>query len=317
DRAERGLMAVPRLDSYRGMYFVSFDPDVEDLVSYLGEARSYIDLTMDSAETLGGWVMVAGSAKFTLRANWKLLIENSIDGYHLPTVHQTYIDYMDSRLTAVGSDRLSMQVRMGSPSDGISFARGHGGFLHFSPGRTVANSSPLWSEEARQEVAGIRQRLIELYGEGRGAEMADRSRHLLIFPNLLFQDSHTGMRFRQVWPVAPDLLEVTQTDLVPRDESAELRAYRLEWSRAFLGPGGLATPDDVEALESCQIGFNARELEWSDISRGMHRRPHSSDEIQMRGFWREWQYRLGGRASGSEVGDRAEAVPSPVGRGLG
>jgi p-cumate 2,3-dioxygenase subunit alpha len=304
DKSELALSPVPRLDSYRGLYFVSFQPDLEDLASYLGDVREYIDLTMDSAELLGGWEMVAGSARFSERANWKLIIENSLDGYHLPTVHQTYIEYMDKRLEAVGSSRLLTQQRIAHGSDGLSFARGHGGFLHFAAGRTIANSSPLWSAEAQAEVARIRGRLIDRYGMERGSEMADRSRHLLIFPNLLFQDSHTGMRLRQVWPVAPDMLEVIQTDLVPRDETPELRAFRLEWSRAFLGPGGLATPDDVEALESCQTGFGAREQEWSDISRGMHRQPQANDEVQMRGFWREWQYRLGGRPAGSEVGDR-------------
>ena len=309
DRVERGLLKVPRLESYRGMYFVSFKPDIEDLVSYLGDIRYYIDLTMDAVDVLGGWQMVSGSAKYSIRANWKLLVENSLDGYHLPTVHQTYIEYMDTRLEAVGSSRLLTQQRIAHSSDGVSVAKGHGGFLHFATGRTIANSSPLWSEDARQAVGRIREQLLERYGAERGTEMADRSRHLIVFPNLLFQDSHTGMRFRQIWPVGPDMVEVHQTDLVPRDESAELRAFRLEWSRAFLGPGGLATPDDVEALESCQAGFAGRELEWSDISRGMHREPQAVDEVQIRGFWREWQHQLGGRASGSELGDRCS---SPV-----
>jgi p-cumate 2,3-dioxygenase subunit alpha len=312
DRVERGLTQAPRLESYRGMYFVSFRPDIEDLVSWLGDIRWYIDLTMDAVDVLGGWEVVPGTAKYTIRANWKLLVENSLDGYHLPTVHQTYIEYMDARLEAVGSSRLLQQQRIAHGSDGISVAHGHGGFLHFATGRTIANSSPLWSEDGRRAVARIREELIARYGAERGTEMADRSRHLIVFPNLLFQDSHTGMRFRQVWPVAPDMVEVRQTDLAPRDESAELRAFRLEWSRAFLGPGGLATPDDVEALESCQAGFAGRELEWSDVSRGMQRQPQAVDEVQIRGFWREWQHQLGGRDFGSEVGDRCSS-PAAMG----
>ena len=62
-----------------------------------------------------------------------------------------------------------------------------------------------------------------------------------------------------------------------------------------MGPGGLATPDDSEALESCQAGFAVKEVEWSDISRGMHRSPKSIDEIQMRGFWRQWHAHLMGQ----------------------
>jgi len=63
----------------------------------------------------------------------------------------------------------------------------------------------------------------------------------------------------------------------------------------FQGPGGFATPDDLEALEACQAGFRTGAgVPGSDISRGMHRE-HSgqpccnSDEKQMRAFWRRWQ----------------------------
>jgi hypothetical protein len=64
------------------------------------------------------------------------------------------------------------------------------------------------------------------------------------------------------------------------------------------GPGGFATPDDVEALEACQAGFRAAGgVPWSDISRGMHREHRGqacgiSDELQMRVFWRQWERRM-------------------------
>jgi len=54
-----------------------------------------------------------------------------------------------------------------------------------------------------------------------------------------------------------------------KEESAEHRVLRLDNFLTFLGPGGFATPDDVEMLESCQRGFVNREVAWSDISRGM------------------------------------------------
>ena len=49
-------------------------------------------------------------------------------------------------------------------------------------------------------------------------------------------------------------------------------------------------PDDVEMLESCQRGYaTVREVEWSDISRGMKREePLATDELQMQVFWRRW-----------------------------
>jgi hypothetical protein len=43
-------------------------------------------------------------------------------------------------------------------------------------------------------------------------------------------------------------------------------------------------------LEACQRGYAAvREVQWSDISRGMKRKnPASTDELQMQVFWRRW-----------------------------
>ena len=81
-------------------------------------------------------------------------------------------------------------------------------------------------------------------------------------------------------------MEVTAWHLVPKDESDPMLAVRLDSFLTFLGPGGFATPDDVEAMESCQAGFRATEVEWSDISRGMLRTPQWADEMQMRGFCR-------------------------------
>ncbi len=294
DRAERALQPPPRVDAYRGLYFISLDRAAPPLADYLGPARELIDLTFDGAEVLGGWTILAGTAKYAIRANWKLLIENSIDGYHFASVHQTYISYMASQRASVGAGThgaqatLSATAGLSAAARGFALPGGHAGFLSGAPGRGIASPSPLWSDTANREVERVRALLLARYGEERGRRMAEQSRHLLIFPNLLFQDSHTGFRLRQIWPVAPDQLEVLQWELVPRDEHEEVRAYRLENSLLFLGPGGFGTPDDVEALESCQLGFRATEVEWSDVSRGLHRDPLAEDELQMRAFWRQW-----------------------------
>ena len=47
DRSELGLKDVPRFENYRGFWFASFNPDVEDLEPYLAGATEYIDLVVD------------------------------------------------------------------------------------------------------------------------------------------------------------------------------------------------------------------------------------------------------------------------------
>src|SRR3546814_20051783 len=93
---------------------------------------------------------------------------------------------------------------------------------------------------------------------------------------------------RTFWPTAPDYMEVNAWALAPVEESEWLRKFRLFNFTEFLGPGGFATPDDVEAIEKCQVGYQAaREAQYNDISRCMLRAGGSAydDELQMRCFW--------------------------------
>jgi benzoate/toluate 1,2-dioxygenase alpha subunit len=111
-----------------------------------------------------------------------------------------------------------------------------------------------------------------------------------------------GVVIRKLDPISPGYMEVSAWELAPPEEGEELRRQRLDNFLTFWGPGGLASPDDVEALESCQRSFAARsELAWSDISRGMSvAAPRSSDELQMRTWWRKWNRIMTGEVPADE-----------------
>ena len=117
---------------------------------------------------------------------------------------------------------------------------------------------------------------------------------MVIFPNLVINDI-MAITVRTFFPTAPDYMEVNAFALAPKEESDWLRKYRLFNFTEFLGPGGFATPDDVEAIEKCQAGYAASgEAQFNDISKGMNRRGEENydDELQMRCFWLEWDRRL-------------------------
>ena len=289
DRNELGLKQPPRVESYRGFIFVSFSAFVEDLVTYLAGAREYLDLIVDQAEE--GMRVVAGSNRYTMKANWKLLAENSLDGYHLPTTHRTYVDYIAS----LGTDRSGVSMDARPPGASRTLGNGHCVAENLAVnGRPIARWHPLYGEGAREPMALVRQRLVDRYGEERAYRMTDISRNLLIYPNLVINDI-VAITIRYFEPVAVDGMEVTAWHLVPRAEPDSMLATRLDSFLTFLGPGGFATPDDVEALESCQAGYRATEVEWSDLSRGMLKpEPGTSDELQMRGFWRQWHANMQG-----------------------
>jgi p-cumate 2,3-dioxygenase subunit alpha len=280
-REDLGLAPAARLESYKGFVFISFNPDVEDLVTYLAGAREYLDLIDDAAES--GLEIIKGTNQYEIKANWKLLVENSIDGYHAESTHETYFQYLISQGTDLGA---------GVSGTARDLGNGHAVLEYTAPwGRPVAKWEPLFGEDARQELADLRARLVDRWGEERAARIADLNRNLFIYPNLVVNDI-MAVTIRTFMPTAPDRMEINAWELAAKAEPAGVRARRLDSFLTFLGPGGFATPDDIEALESCQTGFRSGGVQYSDISRGMTRTPASTDEEQMRAFWRRWREQI-------------------------
>lgn len=286
------LTEVGRFESYRGFWFVSFWDGIQSLYDYLADARDFMDCVAD--QSAAGMEIVQGEQAYSMRANWKLLVENSIDGYHALTTHATYFDYLMKASGGTADMSMVSNEGAGSPrSRGLDLGNGHAVVEGFAPwGRPVANWIPAWGEEGKTEVARIRADLDARLGSERADRIARKSRNLLIFPNLIINDV-MSLTVRTFYPVSPDYMKVNAWALAPKDETAQMRQWRLFNYLEFLGPGGFATPDDNEALESCHRGYtNLPEAPWNDISKGMLRdSPFTDDEHQMRAFWREWARR--------------------------
>jgi p-cumate 2,3-dioxygenase alpha subunit len=279
-REDMGLANAPRTESYRGFVFINFNSAAESLVDYLAGATEYLDLVADQSEV--GMKIVEGTQAYSIRANWKLLVENSYDGYHgLPT-HQRYMQFLAESGSAFrGLD--------GHASKVVDLGKGHAVIEYDSPwGRPIARWVPAFGEARKAHFEELRRKFDARFGAEHSRRICETSRNLGIFPNLVINDI-MSITVRTFFPSAPDYMEVNAWAMAPVDESEEDSALRLDNFLTFLGPGGFATPDDVEMLESCQRGFINREVGWSDISRGMHREiPRTDDELQMRAFWRQW-----------------------------
>jgi p-cumate 2,3-dioxygenase alpha subunit len=281
---EVDLPRVPRLEEYRGFWFICFDKEAVSLFDYLGNAREYIDLVVDHSEA--GMEVVGGTQEYSIRANWKLLVENSIDGYHAATTHASYLDYLKGTAGALAAVPLK--------GFGVDLGGGHAVIQYSAPwGRPIAQSIPAWGETGKQDVDRLLAGLTERFGEERAMRIALTNRNLLIFPNLIINDI-MAITIRTFYPLAPNYQHVNGWALAPIGENEWARNNRLENFLEFLGPGGFATPDDVEALQQCQTGYdNAREAAWNDISKGMGREiPAMDDEVQMRAFWTQWNLML-------------------------
>ncbi len=308
DRGEMGLRS-PRFDSYRGFIFVCFDRETEPLREYLAGAAEYLDLVAD--QDPGGMRVIPGSNRYSIKANWKLLAENSVDAYHTPFTHRSFFDYMAG---AAGGELPAAGDRRGF---GRSLGNGHGVMENDAGyGRPIAMWHPCYGEEARAEMQGIKDELVARHGIDKALRMCEKTRNLLVFPNLIVNDI-MAVTIRVFQPTGPTGMDVTAWELVPAGEAGARLRRRLDSFLTFLGPGGFATPDDVEAVESCQQGFRSGGVEWSDLSRGLHREPRGNDELQMRCFWRRWHSLIAGTPHveqyerGLPPGTVPETTPSP------
>jgi p-cumate 2,3-dioxygenase alpha subunit len=297
DRSKFGLVEVPRMESYRGLIFASYDANVEDLTDYLAGAREYIDAMMDAAEVAAAFAgasnssgngnaatplqVLRGTHQYGIKANWKLLVENSFDGYHLGPTHATYFQFLKDQQVDVSPSTGSMKL-LGNGHAVIEYTG--------SWGRPIARWASQFGDASRPQLDALRERIIAELGET-GYRMAELNRNLFIYPNLFVMDNNAAA-LRVIEPTAVDYMDVAQHELAPRIEDPTVRKVRLESYVTFAGPGGLATPDDVEALESCQQGARSG-VEWSLLSRGYFSdEPPMSGELQMRAFWRRWQQQL-------------------------
>lgn len=292
---EMGLRNVPRMESYRGFYFVNYDADAVPLDQYLAGTKEYIDLLTDYCEK--GLLVIPGTS-YTVRANWKLYYENGGDAYHLMSAHRRYMfDFMGD----LGAP-ITRPLDRGEPMPTLSLGNGHSVImLRF-------DTNP-FSLAARDELEAKRVRLKARYGVERANRIMDGVGLVNFFPNSIFVDQLRT--FRTAFPISADLVEVNQWGMMPREDNDEVRRKRLSNYASFLGPAGFATPDDNEALESCQRGFAADPDEWTYLSRGMKReQSRTTDELHVRAFWRRWCEMIGDdrervRYEQSDCGDHA------------
>jgi len=279
------LVSVPRLEQYRGFWFVCFDRQAAALYDFLAGAREYIDCVADQSDDME---IVSGAQEYMIRANWKLLCENSYDGYHADNLHATYFDFVRN-MNPMAAKAPPSTVRL----EGKARDLGHGhAVVEFSApwGRPAGKWSPAFGEQTKAEMQAIYDKLEARLSPERAQRIVQLNRNLVLFPNLCLIDG-TGIVLRTMYPVAPDRMIVNTWALAPKGEAPWLRKLRLRNFIEFLGPGGLATPDDIEALERCQQGYrNNQEAPWTDMSKGaLNATELSMDhELQLRAFWSEW-----------------------------
>jgi len=279
DQGALGLRGA-EVASYRGFVFARLAPGGESLEEHLGKARYYMDLILDAAPN-GEVEVRSGLQKYSYPGNWKLQIENWVDGYHPKYTHETAFAIRDRKGGRGGSSE-------GSGATARSFGHGHA-VLDYSGTRTG------WCTIAAQ-YDGYVKRLGERLGAERAQEVLRRDVQLLVFPNLFFY-KHM-QHFRVVRPVAVDRTEVYAYPFVLKGAPPELNSQMVQGLGLWASAAGFGQPDDLEAFVRCQEGFRVTAAEWLLFMRGLNRERVEADgeiigditdEIPQRGIYREWK----------------------------
>lgn len=240
DSENHDLVAVPRVASYRGFVWGCLDPEVGELEHYLGETKPFIDLLADLSPN--GLEVLRGTSTYTSRANWKLQMENGVDGYHFPLVHASYLMLTQRRAQEGKLASIDVRDLHQMVTGCYDFGNGHAMIWGKLP-------NPQWRPNYGDRDAQVKQ-----FGEARFSWMKERMRNLLIFPNVQLMDQ-ASTQIRVFRPLSPHATEVKIYCIAPVGESAQDRALRLRHYEDFFNASGLGTPDDLAIFEACQLGY--------------------------------------------------------------
>jgi phenylpropionate dioxygenase-like ring-hydroxylating dioxygenase large terminal subunit len=273
---ELKLKAVPRVEVYRGFLFASLAETGPDLLEFLGPARSSFDDLVDRAP--GGELEVAGGVfKHTYNGNWKLMLENHLDGAHPAWVHASSVAVARGAPEPgkAGNEHYSdiavRQMRQNGAPDAVwestgiwATARGHGymGDYHSDDRLVVGLGNPVFDD--------YRRRLIEEVGE----KEADRALRVTLWNTVVYQNCSLMSQYRQLrisHPLAVDRSVVYTYSLRMKKAPAQMFRDTVAFANVVNGTGSWVLTDDLEVYERLQRGLSSAAVDWVYIGRGQGR----------------------------------------------
>jgi phenylpropionate dioxygenase-like ring-hydroxylating dioxygenase large terminal subunit len=217
-----------RVDTWGGFVFVTLDPDTPALMEFVGRfAQEFGFLQLENC-------VIGEQVEFDLHCNWKFVVENLFDVYHVTTIHAgtfgKYRDTVDYFTDAPGQASLFGYYKSAPSMEGGKSLFGHMPWLQDKP-ETFACSG----------------------FQGPNIQMFARCDGVIV---------HT------IWPVAPDRTKMTSYMLFPKpwtehpDFKAKSQKYA-EYLRKIID-------EDEAAITSLQRAANSRLFKPGRMSKLEH-----------------------------------------------
>jgi phenylpropionate dioxygenase-like ring-hydroxylating dioxygenase large terminal subunit len=288
DKPSLGLIEA-RVDAYAGIVFATWAADAPSLEAYLGDARWYLDTVFNRRD---GGMQALGPMKWLEPVNWKTMVDNCSDNYHVPTSHLSSA-MVQSRF--LGRPRLSHKDQFESPNKHV-FVNGHS--LTF---RDADDGTPRY-------VHGMSRDTFHLFQEYHDATIDEverrlgkfRARQVQLGNHSLFPNGVLG--FRLALPRGPLRTEFWHFVLLEKDAPEAIKRVIRTGSQANNGAAGLFEQDDVDNWRQVTAASTSRlgRRHAQDLSMGLgHAGAHPDypglvseryiSENNQRHFYLRWQ----------------------------
>lgn len=267
---EMNLREVADVESYRGFIFARLRPGKIDLHSWLGDTKKTLDNFVDRAPEAE--VEVVGRPyRWINPCNWKMLVENIVDGAHVVGTHPS-IGQTGARLAKeyeVKNEAVPAVLQMAKgfwqPAQVIRemgvtvLENGHA----YNGGRFSLHSG-------YSEVGDYVEALKNAYGEQRTDEILLQQRHNTgFYPNMHMKTMIQKIRIFK--PVSPSKTLVECWVFRLKGAPDEILQRTLSYAEMLDSPATLVSSDDAEVMMRMQHGLETEAEQWVSMHRGLKR----------------------------------------------
>ena len=267
------LKAVPRVATYRGFVFASLAANGPALEDFLGPAKASFDDFVDRAP--GGELEIAGGVfKHTYNGNWKLMLENHLDGAHPAWVHASSVavarnapepgkpgqeHYYDIAVRQMRQNGAPDAVWEGTGMWTTPLGHGYMGDYHDDDRLVAGLGNPVFDD--------YRKRLAAKVGE----KDADRILRVTLWNTIVYPNCSFMSQFRQlriIHPLAVDRSVVYTYSFRMKNAPAQMFRDTVAFANVVNGTASWVLTDDLEVYERIQHGLSSGAVDWVYIGRG-------------------------------------------------
>ncbi len=208
-----------RTETWGGFVFINFDPDAESLLSSLGDLpKRFESYAFEDMRVTKKW-------KNSFNANWKVWVENSREGYHVPTIHRESLETFYPRYQYSGFK-----------------ATGY-------PGRYMINTSDI------ETGLYVPRNATLPFVDGLSEEDRKCTHFMIFYPSLLLNVPPDRITFHQYFPEGPNCTRIVTWCCFPKS-TVELPNFERDVEERYYPQMEMFINEDKGVCEIVQRGLN-------------------------------------------------------------